>query len=154
MRGFTLIELMIVIAIVGIVASTVTPLMAHVVRKARVTEAKTGLGAVRRAMRMYYVEHQTYRNQQFTRGRVVTFGHILPLKTNDLDGRYFSSECYTFESVRRQTFRIRCDGSSSTAPEASRVEDVVLYINQEGDIWTAVPGDETPHDIAIPFVDD
>ena len=149
-RGFTLIELMITIMIVGLLVTTSTPLLATTLRKARMTEAKAGLGAARRAMRMYYVENRTYKNQQFTGGREVTFGQILPLKDTDLDGRYFSHECYTFERVKRKTFRIRCDGSASTAPAAEKVAGVVLYINQKGDIWLGIRGDESEHQLAIP----
>jgi len=149
-RGFTLTEVMIVIIIAGLLVTTGVPLMSTTLRKARESEAIAGLGAARRAMRMYYVEHHTYKDPQFTSGRKVTFGQILPLKNSDLDGRYFSSECYTFERVKRRTYRIRCDGSLSEAPAADRVADVVLYINQRGDIWRGVRGEDPPHDFAVP----
>lgn len=148
--GFTLIEVMIVIMIVGLLITTSTPLLATTLRKARTAEAKAGLGAVRRSMRMHYVEYRTYKDPQFRSGRMVTFGRILPLGEEDLNGRYFSAECYRFERVKRRTFRVVCDGSLSEAPGADDVRDVLLYTNQQGDIWLAAPEvPETPLEIAI-----
>jgi hypothetical protein len=95
-------------------------------------------------MRMYYCEHGTYRDPEFRSGRKVTFGRILPLTDTDLEGRYFSSESYTFDRVKRRTYRITCRGSESTAPSADAVAGVTLHINQTGDIWTGGAADGGP----------
>ena len=78
--GFTLIELMITIMIVGLLATVVTPMLTNSLERARSSEAMAAMGAIRRAMRMHHVEHGTYRDPQFSEGRKVTFGEILPLK--------------------------------------------------------------------------
>jgi len=150
--GFTLIELMIAIMILGVLATAMTPLLTNSIERAKASEATAALGAIRRAMRMYYVEHGTYKDPYFISGRKVTFGDILPLNDSDLEGRYFSSDCYTFDRVRRRTFRIRCRGSASTAPAAGEVAGVTLFINQTGDIWRgrALSG-EPGHRLAVPF---
>lgn len=152
--GFTLIELMIAIMIVGLLATVATPMLTRSLEKAKSSEAMTAMGSIRRAMRMHYVEHGTYRDPAFLSGRKVTFGEILALTDTDLEGRYFSSDCYTFERVKRRTFRIRCDGSSSTAPAGDDVVDVTLFVNQRGDIWSSVSADDGPllH-LAIPILD-
>ena len=142
--GFTLIEVMITIMIIGILATAGTPLLASSLERARNTEARAALGSIRRAMRMHYIEYGTYRDPQFLAGRKVTFGEILPLKDIDLEGRFFSSECYTFEKVKRRTFRIRCTGSVSEAPAGGEVAGIILYINQHGDIWTGGASDDGP----------
>jgi prepilin-type N-terminal cleavage/methylation domain-containing protein len=153
-RGFTLIEVMITIMIVGLLASAATPLLANSIEKAKVSEAMAALGSVRRAMRMHYVEHGTYKNPQFTAGRKVTFGGILAISDTDLEGRYFSSECYTFERVKRRTFRIKCKGMPSTAPAGGEVAHVTIYINQDGDIWRGGLPEEMPDlHLAVPMVD-
>jgi prepilin-type N-terminal cleavage/methylation domain-containing protein len=150
--GFTLIQLMMTIMIVSLLATVGTPLLTNSLVRARSSEARAALGAVRRAMRMHYVEQGTYRNPQFTSGRKVTFGGILTLNDVDLEGRYFSNECYTFERVKRRTFRIKCDGAASTAPAASDVADIILFINQTGDIWTGVPTEAGPSlHLAVPL---
>ncbi len=154
-RGFTLIELMITIMIVGLLATVGTPMLTNSLGRAKSSEARAALGSVRRAMRIHYVEHGTYRDPQFTGGRKVTFGEILTLSDFDLEGRYFSSECYTFDRVKRRTFRIRCDGAASTAPAAEEVAGVTLFINQRGDIWAgAGSDDDTALNLAVPMTGD
>lgn len=150
--GFTLIEVMITIMIIGLLATVATPILASSVQKAKSSEAGAALGSIRRAMRMHYVEHGTYKSPHFKSGRKVTFGEILTLSDLDLEGRYFSSECYTFDRVKMRTFRIKCDGSASTAPAADEVDGVTLYINQKGDIWAGVDSDSDPLvQIAVPL---
>ena len=152
-RGFTLVEVMITIMIIGVLASAVPPILANSIERAKTSEATAALGSIRRAMRMYYVEHGTYKDPQFTPGRKVTFGRILVVSDMDLEGRYFSSDCYTFERVKRRTFRIKCKGMASTAPAADGVANVTLYINQIGDIWRGGAPDDGPilH-LAVPIV--
>jgi prepilin-type N-terminal cleavage/methylation domain-containing protein len=54
--GFTLIELMIVIAIVGILAATAVPSMMHYIAKAKSTEAVTQLEKIYNGARIYWLE--------------------------------------------------------------------------------------------------
>jgi len=55
-KGFTLIELMIVVAIVGILAAIAVPKFADLVRKANEGATKGNLGAIRSAVTIYYAE--------------------------------------------------------------------------------------------------
>lgn len=152
-RGFTLIEVMLTVMIIGVLASAATPILTNSIQRARASEATAALGSIRRAMRMHYVEHGTYKDPYFTAGRKVTFGGILAVSDTDLTGRYFSSECYTFEKVKRRTFRIMCSGMASTAPAGGEVAHVILYVNQMGDIWRGGAPDDGPDlHLAVPLV--
>jgi prepilin-type N-terminal cleavage/methylation domain-containing protein len=56
-KGFTLIELMIVVAIVGIMAAIAIPNFLNYMCKAKQTEAKTGLGTIASAEEAFWGEN-------------------------------------------------------------------------------------------------
>ncbi|MFH2203754.1 MAG: type II secretion system protein, partial [Elusimicrobiota bacterium] len=62
-RGFTLIELMIVVAIIGILAAIAIPKFADLIRKSNEGATKGNLGSVRSALSIYYGDQEgTYPN--------------------------------------------------------------------------------------------
>jgi len=134
-RGFTLVELMIVVIIVGILAAVAIPMYQGATERAKASEAVAALGTIRGAMRVYFAEHGTYVNANFTDGDQVTNGGVLDVSDTDLLGRYFSTECYTFDGdAGAAAFTIECDGANSTAGNAAEVADIVRTINESGDI--------------------
>lgn len=58
--GFSLIEIMIVIVIIGMLAGTVTLSTKHYVNKARYNRAKSDIRVIQTAIENYYAEHARY----------------------------------------------------------------------------------------------
>ena len=96
-KGFTLIELIVVIIIVGILASVAVPMMTANVSNAKRTEALTACGAIRTAEKCVYAEISNYVN--FAAGAIGTTANINNyIHTGDLNGRYYNDGCYAVTS--------------------------------------------------------
>ena len=59
-RGFTLIELVIAIAIIAILAAVAIPSYSEYVRRGRITEAVSALSGMRVKMEQYFQDNRTY----------------------------------------------------------------------------------------------
>ncbi|NOY44633.1 MAG: prepilin-type N-terminal cleavage/methylation domain-containing protein [Deltaproteobacteria bacterium] len=59
-RAFTLVELMIVVAILGILAAIAVPMYTGYVSGAKKSEAKSNLETIRLLEEQYYADHKTY----------------------------------------------------------------------------------------------
>ena len=57
-KGFTLIELMIVVAIIGILAAIAIPKFADLIKKSKEGSTKGSMGALRSALTIYYGEQE------------------------------------------------------------------------------------------------
>ena len=83
-RGFTLVELVITMVIVGILAVVSVPIYKGFVDKAKATEGVALVGGIRSSERIYYAEHNGYAT-----GTVATVLGLLDL--SQPDGKYFGS---------------------------------------------------------------
>ncbi|HNG46017.1 MAG TPA: prepilin-type N-terminal cleavage/methylation domain-containing protein, partial [Elusimicrobiota bacterium] len=59
-NGFTLIELMLVVAIIGLLAAIAIPKFANLVVKSREAAMKGQLGAIRSALSIYYSDNEGF----------------------------------------------------------------------------------------------
>jgi prepilin-type N-terminal cleavage/methylation domain-containing protein len=136
--GFTLVELMIVVIIVGILAAVAIPMYQGATERAKASEAVAALGTIRGAMRVYFAEHGTYEGTAvvpFAAGGLITATGVLDVTDSDLLGRYFSTECYTFDAAPgAATFDIECDGANSVTAQAGEVSGIVRSIDHNGSI--------------------
>ena len=132
-KGFTLVELMIVVVIVGILAAVAIPMYRGSVEKARASEAEAALGTIRSSERVYHAEHGAYYGDDDSLVTPLATGNELSLDESDLDGRYFSHECYIFDgNATATTFKVACVGSLSTATDAASVTSTIRRIDQDG----------------------
>ena len=179
-KGFTLIELIIVVIIIGILASIAAPMLSSMQRKAIITEAVMGLGRIRESVREYYVEYGCYppggacidlpfsiylldySSPLFPGLRMRPYTDATHYGASDLDGTYFSQECYSYWAVggggSPNTYGLRCDicwngpgsdefgGTASHAPKRDDTfgklwpEVVAVEMDDKGNVQTQQAG--------------
>ncbi len=130
-KGFTLIELMVVIFIVGILAAVAIPIMRGRIDSAKWSEGKAGAGSVRTAARAFQAEKGP------AYAYVGTTLTELGFATGDLDGKYFLDACYAvvFTAVigGYDTYVVTVTAASGTADQPST--PAVVTLDQAG-AWT------------------
>ena len=97
-RGFTLIELMITVAIIGILASIALPAYSDYIRHAKITEATSVLSDLRVRMEQFYQDNRSYVSSG------TTCGAAMP--TQD----FFTMSC----TATATTYTLTATGKSGT----------------------------------------
>ena len=112
-RGFTLVELMITIVIVGVLASVAIPLYQANVKRAKGAEADATMGSIRTALRVYYAENTAYPIQaSYTALHTMT--STIDLDSLDMVGKYFPAAAYKYISADGVTYTIQATGSGAS----------------------------------------
>jgi len=88
-KGFTLVELMVVILIVGILAAVAIPIMRGRIDSAKWSEGRSMMGTVASAIRAYVAEKDTW--DAGMDGGFANWGTQLGFRDEDFDGTYFDS---------------------------------------------------------------
>jgi len=116
-KGFTLIELMVVVLIVGILAAVAIPILRGRIDAAKWSEGKAMMGSIATAIRAYHAEKGPTGDAPDDLGVGVTG---LGFADTDLDGTYFTTEAFTFEVTDMDplAFEITCTADDSTRDEA------------------------------------
>ncbi len=95
-HGFSLMEVMIVVVIIGILAALAYPNLEKYLKRARQTEAKTNLSAIYTAQKIYFTLHQSYAED-----------------INELDLSLAQGDPYTFtiQEASASTFKAQAEGN-------------------------------------------
>lgn len=88
MRGFTLIEVMVVVAILGILAALIVPKLVGRSDEARVVAAKQDIGTLMQAMKLYRLDNQRYPSGAQGLNALVQKPTSDPVPPNWKDGGY------------------------------------------------------------------
>lgn len=75
-KGFTLVELMVVVAIIGIIASIVIPKFADMIRKAKEATTKGNLGTLRSGVKIYYAGNEGIYPRPLDQWSGTVYGHV------------------------------------------------------------------------------
>lgn len=129
-KGFTLIELMVVLLIVGLLAAVAIPIIRGRIDSARWTEGKAAMGTIATALRAYTAEKATAGNY----GKGLPTLEELGFTTEDLQGRYFDISNYevktTYKAGAKGKFKYTI---TATAP-AGITSPSKITLNEKG-VW-------------------
>ena len=97
LRGFTLIEMMVVVAIIGILAAIAVPMDGEYVIRGKIAEATSALSNLRVQMEQFYQDNRNY--------GAAACGVTMPT------GKYFTYTCAWGTSGNNQTYLLTATGS-------------------------------------------
>lgn len=129
-KGFTLIELMVVIFIVGILAAVAIPIMRGRIDSAKWSEGKAAAGSIRTAARAFQAEKGP--NYSYVGTTLTELGFA----GGDLDGKYFDLDDYgiMFAAVLNDydTYLITVTAGVNGTPADAPTTPAWVTLNQAG----------------------
>ena len=124
-KGFSLVELMIVIVIIGVLAGAAVPIYQHNLEIAKRSEAVASIGTIRTQLRMYYALEGSYPvAESFTKVIGQDWNDI---NTGELTGKYFQDKNFKYRSYDGIEYRIKCQKNGVLSHQ--------VWIDETGHWW-------------------
>jgi len=134
-KGFTLVELMVVILIVAILAAVAIPIMRGRIDSAKWTEGKAMVGTIATAIRAYVAET----NASLAAADKGTLGYEdLGLVEGDFQGTYFDPDLFDWSVSYTPSTNVLLFTVTAQKPDGIRTPSQ-WSLNQNG-IWEEGPG--------------
>jgi prepilin-type N-terminal cleavage/methylation domain-containing protein len=139
-QGFTMVELLVVLLIIGILAAVATPLYLSNTNRAKASEAVATMGMIRQAEREYFTKHNVY--LPVTAGNLSNEPEATSNKGLGIDvgiPQYFAAGTYSVTSpataftdgTTAVNFLIKATGAANLqgtgTGQAVRADDVAVY---------------------------
>jgi prepilin-type N-terminal cleavage/methylation domain-containing protein len=130
-KGFTLVELMVVILIVSILAAVAIPILRGRIDAAKWSEGKSMMGTIATAIRAYCAEKGP--NGSLPTAITGTGATSLNFLTTDLDGTYFGNGDFTMSvtGMSPPVFTVTCTPTGNNKPSTP----TTVTLSQAG-VWT------------------
>jgi prepilin-type N-terminal cleavage/methylation domain len=135
-KGFTLVELMIVVIIIGILTAVGVPLYLGYVRDAKAASAEATIGVILNAEKLYYT-----RNETFTNVSTAEFDGLPEANPLRIDVRD-ATQYWTFlvDGATTDTFTVTANGKSGTGFDYSKIMVKLVYNRAGNEVWTKEEG--------------
>ncbi|MGE4358004.1 MAG: type IV pilin protein [Candidatus Omnitrophota bacterium] len=118
-RGFTLLEILVVIIIIGILATLALPQYMKTIKKARIAEATSNIGSLRGALLRYYQEYGVIPDGDDKMA-------VLDIENPNKPQAYFN---YDFTGTNLDNFNI-----TATGKEGTILEGVTVTYSADGNL--------------------
>lgn len=132
-KGFTLIELMLVIFIVGIIAAVAIPIMRGRIDSAKWSEGLSGAANIRSSARAFCAEKDATWGGVWANVTFADLGFYVVdgADGDDLDGKFFTSESYAIAFTGYNQYTITVTAASSLRPDKPSSPSVIT-LDQDG----------------------
>ena len=132
-KGFTLIELMVVILIVGILASVAIPMLRGRINAAKWSEGKAMIGSIATSIRAYHAEKGPTGAAPTVLGIAATG---LGFAAGDLTGTYFVDGDFTFAVTLMDPLTFTVTGTAGVSLDPDAPTNPASYVLDQAGNWT------------------